>query len=172
MPRGAAPERFDHLVLACHADQALGLLADPSPVEKELLSAFPYRENRVQLHRDARVMPRSRPAWSSWNYHLDDDGQEGACVTYWMNRLQRLQAPSDWFVSLNRDGAVDAQRVQERIAYQHPVFSADGLAAQARHAELIGHRDTSYCGAYWRNGFHEDGVVSALQVCQRFGASL
>ena len=171
-PRGAAPERFDHLVLACHADQALGLLADPSPVEKELLSAFPYRENRVQLHRDARVMPRSRPAWSSWNYHLDDDGQEGACVTYWMNRLQRLQARSDWFVSLNRDGAVDAERVQERIAYQHPVFSADGLAAQARHAELIGHRDTSYCGAYWRNGFHEDGVVSALQVCQRFGASL
>jgi predicted NAD/FAD-binding protein len=171
-PRGAAPERFDHLVLACHADQALGLLADPSPVEKELLSAFPYRENRVQLHRDARVMPRSRPAWSSWNYHLDDDGQEGACVTYWMNRLQRLQARSDWFVSLNRDGAVDADRVQERIAYQHPVFSADGLAAQARHAELIGHRDTSYCGAYWRNGFHEDGVVSALQVCQRFGASL
>jgi predicted NAD/FAD-binding protein len=171
-PRGAAQEHFDHLVLACHADQALRLLADPSPVERELLSAFPYRENRVLLHRDARVMPRRRPAWSSWNYHLDDDGQEGARVTYWMNRLQRLAGRSDWFVSLNLDGAVAANQVQERITYQHPVFSGRGVAAQGRHSEIIGHRDTSYCGAYWRNGFHEDGVVSALRVCERFRAGL
>jgi len=170
-PRGAAAERFDHVVIACHADQALRLLADPSPAERELLSAFPYRANRVQLHQDERVMPRRRPAWASWNYHLDDEGQDGACVTYWMNRLQRLPARQDYFVTLNREGAVASDRVLERLTYHHPVFTPGGLAAQARHPELLGHRDTSYCGAYWRNGFHEDGVVSALRVCERLGAT-
>jgi predicted NAD/FAD-binding protein len=170
-PRGAAAERFDHVVLACHADQALRLLGDASPVERELLSAFPYRENRVLLHRDAGVMPRRRKAWAAWNYHLDDEGHDGAALTYWMNRLQRLETRSDWFVTLNRPGAVAEPLVQERITYQHPVFTFAGLEAQRRHAELIGHRDTSYCGAYWRNGFHEDGVVSALAVCARLGVT-
>jgi len=170
-PRGAAEERFDHVVLACHADQALRMLADPSPVETDLLSAFPYRPNRVQLHSDERVMPRRQRAWSSWNYHLDDEGQDGASVTYWMNRLQRLPARRDYFVTLNRDAAVRPERVLERITYHHPVFSPAGVVAQGRHAELIGHRDTSYCGAYWRNGFHEDGVVSANRVCERLGVS-
>jgi len=171
-PLGAAAERFDHLVLACHADQALALLADPSPEEREILGAFPYRENRVELHRDARVMPRRRAAWASWNYHLDDDGRDGACLTYWMNRLQRLQARRDYFVTLNREGAAAAGEVLERITYQHPVFTQAGLAAQQRHAQLAGQRATSYCGAYWRNGFHEDGVVSALRACEPLGATL
>jgi uncharacterized protein len=170
--RGAAPERFDHVILACHADQALGMLADPSPAERELLAAFPYRANQVLLHRDERVMPRRRQAWSSWNYHLDDEGQEGACLTYWMNRLQRLPAGDDYFVTLNREGAVASGQVLERLTYQHPVFTAAGLGAQGRHAEIDGRRGTSYCGAYWRNGFHEDGVVSALRVCERFGVGL
>lgn len=171
-PAEGAAERFDHAVVACHADQALRLLEDPSPVEREVLSAFPYRDNQVLLHEDAGVMPRRRPAWSAWNYHLDDEGQRGASVTYWMNGLQRLAGDRQFFVTLNRDAAVRPERVLRRLAYQHPVFSAAGVAAQARHPELIGHRRTSYCGAYWRNGFHEDGVVSALAACAPLGASL
>jgi predicted NAD/FAD-binding protein len=169
--RGAA-ERFDHVILACHADQALGLLADPSPVERELLGAFPYRANQVLLHDDDAVMPRRRRAWSSWNYHLDDEARPGASVTYWMNRLQRLPAERPYFVTLNRSQAVRPERVIRELEYHHPVFTAAGIGAQARHPELVDHRDTSYCGAYWRNGFHEDGVVSALAVCRRFEVGL
>ena len=169
---GQAEERFDHVVVAAHADQALRMLADPSPVETTLLGRFPYRANRVRLHQDERVMPRRRAAWASWNYHLDDEGQDGASVTYWMNRLQTPATSRDWFVTLNREGAVADDRTLLRITYDHPVFTPEGVAAQARHPELIGHRDTSYCGAYWRNGFHEDGVVSALAVCARFGEAL
>jgi predicted NAD/FAD-binding protein len=169
---GQAPERFDHVVVAAHADQALRMLADPSPVERELLSAFPYRENRVRLHADERVMPRRRRAWASWNYHLDGAGSDGACVTYWMNRLQPSQARRDYFVTLNREGAVADERTILETTYDHPVFAPSGVAAQRRHPELLDHRSTSYCGAYWRNGFHEDGVVSALAVCERFGEAL
>jgi predicted NAD/FAD-binding protein len=171
-PAGGAAERFDHAIMACHADQALRLLADPSPLERETLGAFPYRRNDVVLHDDERVMPRSRRAWSSWNYHLDDEAHEGASVTYWMNGLQRLASPRQYFVTLNRNGAAGAGRVLRRIAYEHPVFTPAGVAAQPRHQELIGHRRTSYCGAYWRNGFHEDGVVSALAACKPLGGTL
>jgi predicted NAD/FAD-binding protein len=169
---GQAAERFDHAVLAVHADQALRMLADPSPLETDLLGQFPYRANRVRLHTDERVMPRRRKAWASWNYHLDDAGSDGATVTYWMNRLQRPAARRDYFVTLNREGAVAPDRTLLEITYDHPVFSPAGVAAQRRHGELLGHRATSYCGAYWRNGFHEDGVVSALSVCERFGEAL
>ena len=171
-PAEGAPERFDHAVVACHADQALRLLEDPSPVEREVLSAFPYRRNGVLLHDDARLLPRRRAAWSSWNYHLDDEGQAGAAVTYWMNGLQRLPGARQYLVTLNREGAVLPERVIRRLEYEHPVFGAAGVGAQARHGELIGHRATSYCGAYWRNGFHEDGVVSALAACAPLGAAL
>ena len=169
---GASAERFDHAILACHADQALRMLEDPSPAEQELLSAFPYRANDVLLHDDEVVMPRRRRAWASWNYNLDDGDAPGASVTYWMNRLQRLPGARQYFVTLNRSGAVRPARVLRRLEYHHPVFSAAGVAAQARHPELLGHRRTSYCGAYWRNGFHEDGVVSALAACRGFEVSL
>jgi predicted NAD/FAD-binding protein len=168
---GSAAERFDHVILACHADQALRLLEDPSPVEQELLSAFPYRANDVLLHEDEAVMPRRRRTWSSWNYHLDDGAHPGASVTYWMNRLQRLPTPRPLFVSLNRDG-VREDRVLRRLQYAHPIFTPAAVGAQARHPELLGQRRTSYCGAYWRNGFHEDGVVSALAACRGFEVSL
>jgi len=171
-PAGGAAERFDHAILACHADQALGLLEDPSPLERETLGAFPYRKNDVTLHDDERVMPRRRRAWSSWNYHLDDEAAAGASVTYWMNGLQRLAGPRQYFVTLNRPAAVAPERVLLRLAYEHPVFTPAGVGAQARHPELLGHRRTSYCGAYWRNGFHEDGVASALQACAPFGVTL
>ena len=169
---GQGAERFDHVVLAVHADQALRMLSDPSPVETELLARFPYRPNKVRLHRDERVMPKRKQAWASWNYHLDDAGQDGAAVTYWMNRLQTPDTKQDYFVTLNRDAAVADDRTLLAITYDHPIFSPSGVKAQTRHGELIGHRDTSYCGAYWRNGFHEDGVVSALAVCKAFGESL
>ncbi len=171
-PAEGAPERFDHAVVACHADQALRLLEDPSPAERDLLGAFPYRRNDVLLHHDEGVMPRRRAAWSSWNYHLDDEGQPGAAVTYWMNGLQRLPGRRQYLVTLNRPAAVRPERVLRRLEYEHPVFGAAGVAAQPRHAELIGHRATSYCGAYWRNGFHEDGVVSALRACAPLGGAL
>ena len=169
---GQEAERFDHVVLAVHADQALRMLSDPSPLETELLARFPYRSNKVRLHRDETVMPKRRQAWASWNYHLDDAGQDGAAVTYWMNRLQTPDTRRDYFVTLNRDGAVADDRTLLDITYDHPIFSPSGVNAQKRHGELIGHRGTSYCGAYWRNGFHEDGVVSALAVCKAFGESL
>lgn len=171
-PEGGAAERFDHAIVACHADQAARLLEDPSPAERELLAAFPFRANDVLLHDDARVMPRLRRTWSSWNYHLDDEVRPGASVTYWMNRLQRLPQQRQYFVTLNRGEAVRPERVLRRLVYEHPVFTASGVAAQARHTELVDHRRTSYCGAYWRNGFHEDGVVSALRVCARFEVGL
>ena len=170
--KGGAPERFDHVILACHADQALSALSDPSPLETELLGSFPYRANDVVLHDDDGVMPRRRRTWSSWNYHLDDEAHAGACVTYWMNRLQSLPARRQYFVTLNRGGAIRPGRVLRRLTYEHPVFTAEGVGAQKRHPELVDHRSTSYCGAYWRNGFHEDGVVSALRVCERFEARL
>jgi predicted NAD/FAD-binding protein len=171
-PAGGAPERFDHAIVACHADQALRLLEDPSPLERDVLAAFPYRRNDVLLHDDEQVMPRRRAAWSAWNYHLDDEGQRGASITYWMNGLQRLAGDRQYLVTLNRPGAVRPERVLRRLEYHHPVFSAAGVAAQARHPELVGHRHTSFCGAYWRNGFHEDGVVSALAACAPLGATL
>jgi predicted NAD/FAD-binding protein len=169
---GGSAERFEHVILACHADQALRMLEDPSPAEQDLLSAFPYRANDVLLHEDEGVMPRRRRAWASWNYHLDDQASPGASVTYWMNRLQRLPGDRQYFVTLNRTAAVRPDRILRRFEYTHPVFTAAGVAAQARHPELLGHRRTSYCGAYWRNGFHEDGVVSALAACRGFEVSL
>ncbi|HTQ08143.1 MAG TPA: FAD-dependent oxidoreductase [Polyangiaceae bacterium] len=168
---GHAPEPFDHVVLACHADQALAVLADPSPLERELLSAFPYQPNRAVLHTDTRVMPRRRRTWSSWNVHLDDAGCDGACVTYWINALQPLATRVNYFVTLNPAAPIDPARVLARFDYAHPVFGVASTRAQARHAELLGPRKTSFCGAYWRNGFHEDGVVSALRVCERLGAA-
>jgi uncharacterized protein len=168
---GAPPEPFDHLILACHADQALALLSDASDVERELLGAFPYRPNDAVLHTDERLMPRARQAWSSWNVHLDGGDADGACLTYWMNRLQPLGAKKNYFVTLNRARAIRPECILGRQTFTHPVFTLGGLAAQARHADLIGHRHTSYVGAYWRHGFHEDGVVSALRVVERLDAA-
>ncbi len=163
----AGSEHFDHVVLACHADQALALVAEPSALEHELLSAFPYQPNVAVLHCDERLMPRRRRVWSSWNVHLDDEGAGGACITYWLNSLQPLPTSKHYFVTLNRSHAIDPAKVLARFDYAHPVFTLASVAAQARHDELIDHRGISYAGAYFRNGFHEDGIVSALRVCER-----
>ncbi|WP_129140874.1 NAD(P)/FAD-dependent oxidoreductase [Modicisalibacter coralii] len=168
-PLGAS--RFDQVVLACHADQALALLADSSPAEREILGALPYRDNDVVLHTDTRLLPRRRRAWASWNYRLDGRGDQArAAVTYDMNRLQRLDAPETLCVTLNADDAIDPARVLGRYRYAHPQFTLAGLTAQARHAMISAPAlRTHYCGAYWRYGFHEDGVWSALRVARALG---
>ncbi len=159
-------ERFDHVVLACHADQALAALGDPSPLEQELLGAFPYQRNEAVLHTDRSLLPRRRAAWQAWNYHLFARPRPMTTVTYYMNHLQRLTAADDFCVSLNMTDRIDPAQVIEVISYAHPVYTAAGVAAQARWAEVSGARRTHFCGAYWGWGFHEDGVVSALRACQ------
>jgi len=178
-PRGGEAERFDHVVLACHSDQALRLLADPSDLEREVLGAITYRDNDVVLHTDTRaVLPRRRKAWASWNYRVDHGGQTGAtgqpgaAVTYHMNRLQSLDTLQQLCVSLNETARLDPSRILGRWTYAHPQFTAAAVEAQARRDALNAHERTSYCGAYWGWGFHEDGVQSALQVAARFGERL
>ena len=171
-PRGGAPEHFDALFLACHSDQALRLLADPSPAETEVLSAIPYQENEAVLHTDARLLPRKRLAWAAWNYHVLREDSRRVALTYNMNILQGLDAPEPFLVTLNRTDEIDPSKVLRRITYHHPLYTAAGVAAQARQAEINGPLRTFFCGAYWRNGFHEDGVVSALEALKHFEATL
>ncbi|HXQ88928.1 MAG TPA: FAD-dependent oxidoreductase [Solirubrobacterales bacterium] len=164
---GCESEEFDRVVIAAHSDQALAMLGDPSEAEREVLGAIPYQRNEAVLHTDAALMPRRRAAWSSWNFHLSEEPARGSTVTYWMNNLQRLGSKRHYFVTLNQGERIDPAKVVRRISYDHPVYTREGVAAQARHAEISGAaRQTHYCGAYWGWGFHEDGVVSALQVCE------
>lgn len=169
--RDCAPESFDHVVVAAHSDQALAMLRDASSLEREVLGAIPYQENVAVLHTDSAVMPKRKLAWASWNYHLGVD-RRGVAVTYWMNELQGLAGPTNWFVTLNDVDGIDPARVLHRITYHHPVYRREGVAAQKRWTEIEGVRRTSFCGAYWSYGFHEDGVNSALRVAARFGLSL
>ncbi|MDR5907206.1 NAD(P)/FAD-dependent oxidoreductase [Franzmannia qiaohouensis] len=165
-------ERFDQVVLACHADQALAMLSDPSDAEREILAALPYQSNDVVLHTDTRLLPRRRRAWASWNYRLDGrDADARVSVTYDMNILQRLESPHTFCVTLNDSQAIDPQKVLGRFDYAHPQFTLAGETAKARHAEISGsQRRTHFCGAYWRSGFHEDGVWSALRVARSLGS--
>src|SRR4051812_23658826 len=167
----AAAEVFDEVVLATHSDQALRMLGDASDREHEILGAIPYQANEAVLHTDARLLPRRRRAWASWNYHLLPEPPGLSTVTYHMNRLQALRADRQFCVTLNRTEAIDPAHILRRIGYAHPVFTAAGARAQARYAEIGGGR-THFCGAYWGYGFHEDGVVSALRVAERFGERL
>jgi predicted NAD/FAD-binding protein len=171
-PRGGEAERFDHVVIATHSDQALGMLTDASHREHEILGALPYQRNETVLHTDAALLPRRRRAWASWNYHLLEQPRGCATVTYHMNRLQSLRAERELCVTLNRTDAIDPDKVIRTIPYAHPVFTAAGVRAQRRHEEISGVGRTHFCGAYWGWGFHEDGVTSALAVAERFGARL
>jgi len=164
-------ETFDAVFIACHSDQALALLDEPTAAEREVLSAIAYQENEAVLHTDETLMPKRRKAWASWNYHLPADERDRVAVTYNMNILQGLEAKRQYLVTLNDDSAIDPASVIRRVQYEHPVFTISALMAQARQAELNAHR-TFYCGAYWRHGFHEDGVVSALDALAHFGERL
>ncbi len=161
-------EHFDDVVLACHSDQALKLLSDASPEEREILGAIPYQANEALLHSDVRLMPKRSLAWAAWNYHLPIEQYERVTVTYNMNILQGLAAPAQFLLTLNRGGDVDQSRVIGRYVYEHPVYTRQAVAAQARRPEINGRRHTYYCGAYWGYGFHEDGVNSALAAVAEF----
>ncbi|MEL3919443.1 NAD(P)/FAD-dependent oxidoreductase [Aeromonas enteropelogenes] len=165
-------EQFDEVILACHSDQTLALLADASERERTILGAMPYQANDVWLHTDATCLPVRRKAWASWNYQLGDDDGARPLVSYNMNILQGVSSPEPFCVSLNPAGRVDESKVLRRFVYHHPVFNQSSIAAQQRRPEICGQRHTHFCGAYWYNGFHEDGVRSALDVARRFGAEL
>jgi predicted NAD/FAD-binding protein len=167
--RGRDGERFDAVVLATHADQALAMLADPTDRERELLGALPYQRNEAVLHTDPTLLPRRRRAWASWNYHLRPQADGPPTVTYHLNRLQSLDAGVELCVTLNRSAEIDPDRIIRRLDYAHPVFTRAGIAAQRRHAEISGRNRTHFCGAYWAWGFHEDGVQSAVRVARELG---
>ena len=162
--------RFDQVVLATHSDQALAMLEAPSEAEREVLGALPYQANDVVLHTDTKLLPENRKTWSSWNYRLGVD-ESRAVLTYNMNILQGLSAPETFCVTLNDTASINPHKILGRFSYDHPVFSLDGMAAQARWDDINGVQNTWYCGAYWHNGFHEDGVVSALRVAEALGTS-
>lgn len=165
----AGNEVFDEVIFACHSDQALRILGqDARPVERELLGAFPYTSNAVTLHTDTSVLPRNRRAWASWNASIDVTPAPSARVTYYMNRLQSLKTAEHYCVSLNQDENIQTDKVITRLQYDHPQFNLHRSKAQSRQSELIRQHRTSFCGAYWGNGFHEAGVVSALRVCDSF----
>ena len=165
-------EMFDHVVFACHSDQALSILADPRPDEHEILTALPFQQNDVVLHTDTSVLPRSKRAWASWNYRVKGDAEAPATVTYNMNQLQTLDADPTYCVTLNDTESIDPQTILYRTQLSHPMCTLEGMAAQERHDEISGYGHTYYCGAYWGFGFHEDGVKSAVKVANRFGGAL
>ena len=165
---GQEIEKFDHVFMACHGDQALQLLADPSISEEQVLGKFQYQPNEAILHTDESLMPKRRRAWAAWNYHIPAYSQDRVAVTYNMNILQGIKAPATFCVTLNHALAIRTEKIIGRYQYSHPVFTQESIEAQKRHAEINGIYRTYYCGAYWRNGFHEDGVVSALNALEHF----
>jgi uncharacterized protein len=167
-PRGQEAQRFDAVFFACHSDDALRVLDDPAPAEREVLAAIPYRRNEAVLHTDGRLLPRASRAHAAWNYHRLADPDRPVALTYCMNILQRLELTVPLLVTLNRTDAIDPDRVLRRMSYAHPVFTRASVAAQARQREINGARRTYYCGAWWRNGFHEDGVASAENAVAHF----
>jgi len=158
---------FDAVVLACHADEALAMLADATPLERTVLRNFRYQRNTAVLHRDASVMPRARRAWASWNYRMDASGHEAGrnCTThYWMNSLQKVSERENYFVSIN-GGDIADERVIRTVVYDHPLFDLEATRAQTRLQELNRVESGVYfCGSYFRYGFHEDGLWSAEQL--------
>ena len=170
---GAGSEHFDELVMACHSNQALALLSDANDLEREILGAMDYQDNNVILHNDVSIMPTRPLAWASWNFLAGESGEQDLpLVTYCMNILQGLNSAEPFLVSLNAKHKIDPEKALREFTYAHPIYSAASSAAQVRRGEICGHNRTHFCGAYWYNGFHEDGVRSALDVAERFGQSL
>jgi predicted NAD/FAD-binding protein len=159
---GGTSAGFDAVLMACHSDQALRLLEDPDEKELGILGAIPYQPNEAVLHTDTRLLPDRRKAWSAWNYHIPASDTGSVALTYDMNILQSLDAPREFCVTLNHDDLIDESKILRRIAYEHPVYTPRGIAAQRRLGDINGSRRTFFAGAYWGFGFHEDGVKSGL----------
>jgi len=161
-------ERYDQMVLACHSDQALALLADASERERAILGAIPYQANDVALHTDATLLPRRRKAWATWNAYLPREPDAPCTVSYCMNLLQGFDSPAPFVVTLNRNEAIDPAKLLRRMHYHHPVYTHAAVTAQRRKAEIQGVNRTWFAGAYWGWGFHEDGMRSAVDVAAAF----
>ena len=164
---------FDEVIFACHSDQALALLESPTSEEQSVLGAIGYQDNEVVLHTDATLLPKARLAWASWNYHIPKHQSERVAVTYNMNLLQNFKTRGTTFcVTLNKTEDIAPDQIIKTFNYAHPVFDTKAVAAQQRFCEISGKNRSHFCGAYWFNGFHEDGVKSALRVCEAYGVSL
>jgi predicted NAD/FAD-binding protein len=168
--RNGSIERFDHVVLACHADQALQILRDADGAEKKLLSSFSYQPNRAILHTDASLMPKNKKAWSSWNYLSEEiEDKDDVCVTYWMNNLQHIKDDTDYFVTLNPTHLPQSGKIIRSFLYHHPMFDREAVAAQRMLWNIQGKRNIWFCGSYFGHGFHEDGLQSGLAVGEALG---
>jgi uncharacterized protein len=168
-PQHDSEESFDYVFFACHSDQALSMLGtEASTAERDILCAIPYQENSIYLHHDRSLLPKRKLAWAAWNYHVTAKPTDKVQVTYNMNILQNLSSPEPILVTLNHTDLINPAKVIKRLKYTHPVYTIAGAAAQARHAEISGVNRTGFAGAYWRNGFHEDGVASALAALEHF----
>ena len=165
-------EIFDEVVIACHSDQALTLLRDATTDESNILSAMPYSENSVILHTDKKLLPKREKAWASWNYQLSQDRSKAASVTYNMNILQGIKSDHTFCVTLNQKEDIDPKLILREFTYHHPIFSTKSIEAQKKKNQICGLHHTHFCGAYWYNGFHEDGVKSAVEVAKRFNCFL
>jgi predicted NAD/FAD-binding protein len=166
---GDEQQHFDQVIFACHSDTALKLLETPTDHEVNILKAIPYQNNEVILHTDHSIMPERKAVWSSWNYHARDLGL--TALTYYMNRLQGLTIPQDYFVSLNVTAELQPKHIIAQFNYSHPVLDETAIQAQSEFSKISGENNTFYCGAYWFNGFHEDGVASGVRVCNQLGVS-
>ncbi|MGY6213784.1 NAD(P)/FAD-dependent oxidoreductase [Methylolobus aquaticus] len=162
----AGREAFDQVIFACHSDQALRLLADPTDAERSILGALPYQTNDAVLHTDLRQMPRRSQAWAAWNSRRSAGAHRSFAVTYDMNRLQGIRSPTRYLVTLNPSDDIEPDRIIDRVTFHHPLFTREGMRAQQRWSEINGVRRTWFTGAYWGYGFHEDGVSSGLRVCR------
>lgn len=167
-PVNGEEEKFDFVFFACHSDQVLHLLKDKTDAETEILGAIPYQENTIFLHYDTKLLPKKKLAWAAWNYHVTTPPSNKVAVTYNMNILQNLESAEPLLVTLNHTHDINPDKVIKRLSYMHPLYTLAGAAAQARHHKISGVNRTAYAGAYWRNGFHEDGVVSALEALKHF----
>jgi len=164
---------FDYVFFACHSDEALKILgAEATAAETEILGAIPYQDNTVYLHTDRTLMPKRQLAWAAWNYHVTAQPSDKVQVTYNMNILQGIRSAEPLLVTLNYTDAIDPAKIIKKLSYRHPLYTSEGANAQTRHADISGHHRTGYAGAYWRNGFHEDGVVSALAAISHFNAAM
>ncbi|MEM7417756.1 MAG: FAD-dependent oxidoreductase [Gemmatimonadota bacterium] len=162
---------FDSVVFACHSDQVIGMLADPTPKERAVLGSLPYQKNEVVLHTDTSLLPKSRTAWASWNYRISSAVDAAATVTYNMNRLQSIDSIDTFCVTLNDTDSISPDRILYKTVFRHPRFTLAGIEAQKRRNEISGRNRTHYCGAYWGFGFHEDGVRSGVDVARAFGVA-
>ena len=162
-------EHFNAVVMACHSDQALAMIRNPTTDEKRWLGAIPYQPNEVVLHTDTRLLPKRPLAWAAWNYRIPDDARQPVALTYNMNILQNFVSNTTFCVSLNQSDRIDPAKIIARYQYSHPCFTLESLEAQQQFERINGHNGIYYCGAYWFNGFHEDGVNSAIRVARSLG---